>query len=291
MKDFRLKDYGEFDKSESGVTNGKALLSSYRDSIRKDLVSVKENYFYLGLHLLSLYDSNCYAFAYAQRSPHPRAYILSWLSIDGRSYNAAHSRFFFDYCEKEFGLVKSEVSRLINVVDEFRNETMSGFKYPYSEFGFSALCELLPLTEEQRACVGKDWTIKQIREYKRSLSGSGKSVVTYQQILNEEKSNAVATSQQVDDTEDKMEYNFRYTSISIPLHKLDYVKYGRFYAFTPQALCDKVMNLEDRYIELEQEKAALEKEVQRLKALLDIDITASNTEDVPVFNNGKISPF
>ena len=277
MKNFALKDYGVFNLSKSGVTEGKDLLNSYRDSIRKDLVSVKENSFYLGLHLLSLYDSNCYAYAYAQLSAAPNRYVDSFVNIDGRqSYCAAHSRFFFDYCEKEFGLDKSEISRIINVVDEFHNDTMSGFKYPYSEFGFSALCELLPLTEEQRACVGKDWTIKQIREYKRSLSGSGKSVVTYQQILNEEKSKSVATSQQVDDSEDRMEYNFRYTSIPIPLHKLDYAKYGRFYAFTPQALCDKVMHLEDRFVELEKEKSALEAEVQRLKSLLDIDITADS---------------
>lgn len=249
MIKFWLKDYGEFNVFESGVSEGKAILISYRDSIRKDLSSVKENYFYLGLHLLSLYNSNVYAYDYAHRSAAPNRYVDSFIQVNGRQFCAAHSRFFFDYCEKEFGLDKSEVSRFINVVDEFHNEYMSGFKYPYSEFGFSALCELLPLTEDQRVCVSKDWTIKQIREYKRGLFNPNKVVATSQQVKPTVQS--VATSQQKNEPED-LSLVFRCYAVKIPLSgdSSDYSKYDRFRGMSLQAICDKYLELENKYNDL-----------------------------------------
>ena len=59
------------------------------------------------------------------------------------------SEYFFAYCEDKFALEKPQISRLMNIVDEFGNKAR-GFKVQWKDFKYSQLCELLPLTEEQR---------------------------------------------------------------------------------------------------------------------------------------------
>ena len=57
----------------------------------------------------------------------------------------------------------------MNIVDEF-GDGLRCFKKKWEKFGYSQLCELLPLSDEERKPVKPDWTIKKIREYKKSLS-------------------------------------------------------------------------------------------------------------------------
>ena len=102
-----------------------------------------------------------------------------------------HQKVFFAVCESEFGLDKSQVSRFMNVVDEFGVENK--LRITWKDFKWSALVEMLPLTPEEREKVKSDWTIKQIRDYKKSLE-------------------PVATSQQTEDEKEddwKEPYEFR----------------------------------------------------------------------------------
>lgn len=87
-----------------------------------------------------------------------------------------------EFCEANLGLDKSAVSRCINVYKSFNAsesvEYCAGMKIKgaaidladeWKEYSYTQLCEMLPLTPEERKSVTPDMTIKQIREYKKSL--------------------------------------------------------------------------------------------------------------------------
>lgn len=139
------------------------------------------------------------------------------------------SDYFFAYCENVFALEKSQVSRLMNIADEFGDKAR-GFKAEWKDYKYSQLCELLPLTEEQRKAVKPDWSIKKIREYKKTL---------------------VATSQQEEINLPKAE-----TPPTV-------AKYARFEKWNKRELCDKIFELESERDELLNEIKALKSETQR----------------------------
>lgn len=82
-----------------------------------------------------------------------------------------------DFCEVNLGLDKSAVSRCINVYREFNaSNVLSEDKgcamelaEAWKDYSYTQLCEMLPLTPEERRKVTPDMTIKQIREFKKSL--------------------------------------------------------------------------------------------------------------------------
>ena len=89
-----------------------------------------------------------------------------------------------DFCDVNLGLDKGAVSRCINVYKEFNafNDVsyIGGGKIigcamdlseKYKDYSYTQLCEMLPLTEYDREQITPDMTIKQIREYKKSLKG------------------------------------------------------------------------------------------------------------------------
>lgn len=109
-----------------------------------------------------------------------------------------------DFCDRNLGLDKSAVSRCINVFREFnaaddvtyKNGLQKvGCKMDLSEkwkdYSYTQLCEMLPLTPDQRKKIKPDMTVKQIREYKKALKN--KSVASTQQ--NDSEKDSVATSQ------------------------------------------------------------------------------------------------
>jgi|GEM_PF-4931031 len=122
-----------------------------REKVLEDLAASKTNYFYLGAHLLDIWLTRTYAVH----------------KFDVSNYSGAN---FFDYCKVYFGLYKSQVSRYMNIVSEF-GDGLRGFKDEYKEYSYSLLTEMLSLTPEQRKKVKANWTIKQIREYKKELAG------------------------------------------------------------------------------------------------------------------------
>lgn len=122
-----------------------------REKVLEDLAASKTNYFYLGAHLLDIWLTRTYAVH----------------KFDVSNFSGAN---FFDYCKVYFGLYKSQVSRYMNIVSEF-GDGLRGFKDEYKEYSYSLLTEMLSLTPEQRKKVKANWTIKQIREYKKELAG------------------------------------------------------------------------------------------------------------------------
>lgn len=134
-----------------------------REKVLEDLAASKTNYFYLGVHLLDIWTVKSYG----------------GHEFDVNNYSAAN---FFDYCNVNFKLDKSQVSRYMNIVSEFGDKFI-GFKEEWKPFSYSQLSEMLSLTPEQRKEVKPDWTIKRIREYKKELAGE--SVATSQQKVKE----------------------------------------------------------------------------------------------------------
>lgn len=145
MIDFNCRD------SWGGNTYDKSDEKWLREKVLEDLSAAKTNYFYLGDHLLDIWNLRTYGVH----------------KFDVNNYSGAN---FFDYCNVNFKLDKSQVSRYMNIVSEF-GDGLGGFKDEYKDYSYSLLTEMLPLTPEQRENVKPDWTIKQVRDYKKELAG------------------------------------------------------------------------------------------------------------------------
>ena len=154
MIDFKEKrfDYKSICKEDE------EMLELRSADILKDLENEKTNFFYLGVHLIDLYNSGAYR-VYAKGITCEQMRIDYNLPIGAGNLC---SEYFFAYCENKFALEKSQISRLMNIADEFGNKAR-GFKAQWKDFKYSQLCELLPLTEEQRKAVKPEWSIKKIR--------------------------------------------------------------------------------------------------------------------------------
>ena len=88
-----------------------------------------------------------------------------------------------EFCEKNFGLDKTAVSRCINICkvfckgDQFVGALKeSGCKMylddRWSEYSYSQLVEMLSMSDDQRRQIKPEMTIKEIRELKKSLKES-----------------------------------------------------------------------------------------------------------------------
>lgn len=133
------------------------LYKKYSGNVEKTLGAGMNEKISLGRALISLWESNSYSVKAEEcLDVFPNALITN-----------CHQKVFFGVCESEYGLDKSQVSRLMNVVDEF----CIGDKLieRYSSFKWSALVELLPLSQEERASISPEWTVKQIREFKQKF--------------------------------------------------------------------------------------------------------------------------
>lgn len=91
---------------------------------------------------------------------------------------------FMECVEKNFGLDKSAVSRYINLWENFCATDDSGGKKmwideKYKDYGYSQLCEMLSLPDEERKEIKPDMTVSQIRDVKKQLRES-KKVATSQ---------------------------------------------------------------------------------------------------------------
>ena len=219
MIDFKQKRFQGVSSNEK--TENLEVLEKYAATIRKDLEDSKQNFFWLGVHLIDLYSSNTYSAIVGIRFNHEQIRNEYGFNLPIGAGNCC-ADFFFAYCFDEFGLDKTQVSRLMNIVDEF-GDGLRCFKKKWEKFGYSQLCELLPLSDEKRKPVKPDWTIKKIREYKKSL---------------------VATSQQGE--------------IELPeAEEPPKDKYARFEKWTKRELCDKIFDLEAQYDELLRENERL----------------------------------
>lgn len=113
-----------------------------------------------------------------------------------------------EFSEKNLGLDKSAVSRCINVYQNFNASWDVTYKNgvtsrgcamdlgeKWQDFSYTQLCEMLPLSEEQRKDIKPEMSIKQIREYKKSLKNKKSAVDASEDTLNNA-DNPVASTQQ-----------------------------------------------------------------------------------------------
>lgn len=200
--------------------------------IRATLSQIGNCKIYLGFKLIDLYKSKDYAA--------DQFLMCNSLGISGKKKGLRESSAFFAYCEKYFYLDKSQVSRYMNVADEF-GDMSCGVKPEWKDFGYSQLVELLPLTSEQRKAVKPEWTVKDIRDYKKLVATSQQDPIQ----------NTVATSQQNKDTAVTSDRcSFESECVFIPFGRDDLSAYSRFSGLTQKALCDKYLELEKKYTEL-----------------------------------------
>ena len=137
MIDFKKK---KFEGNYGNDEEYKKLLADYTKTIQKDLAAVKTDFFYLGVHLIDLYNSNTYSITFDRE----QLRIESNLAI---GVGNCCSECFFAYCYEKFGLDKTQVSRYMNIVDEF-GEKLISFDSAWNKYSYSQLCELLPLTPD-----------------------------------------------------------------------------------------------------------------------------------------------
>ena len=157
---------------------GKDVSAEYKkrsEAVKKAMPVSSPDKIALGYALIDLWNSN----SYSSKAKDCCKEFCNALKIN------CHSKVFFLVCEKEFSLDKSQVSRYMNIVDEFC--IGSNLRDEWKAYSYSQLSELLSLTAEQRKEVKPDWSIKRIREYKKSLK-------------------PVATSQKKNDFEEPEEY-------------------------------------------------------------------------------------
>lgn len=89
---------------------------------------------------------------------------------------------FEDFCDVNLGMDKGAVSRCINVYEQFNAsndiEYKAGIKTvgcsmylseKWKDYSYTQLCEMLPLSENERNNITPDMTVSQIRDYKKQL--------------------------------------------------------------------------------------------------------------------------
>ena len=84
-------------------------------------------------------------------------------------YTATGANSFSDFCENQFGISKSQASRLTQVAEKFLHETVIDENgktvYTYEAYTTSKLVEMLKATDEQLALITSDMTVLEIRQF------------------------------------------------------------------------------------------------------------------------------
>lgn len=83
-------------------------------------------------------------------------------------FTATGANSFSDFCENQFGISKSQASRLTQVAEKFLHETVIDENgktiYTYEEYTTSKLVEMLKATDEQLGLITSDMTVLEIRQ-------------------------------------------------------------------------------------------------------------------------------
>ncbi|MGN1044252.1 MAG: hypothetical protein ACI4PR_05655 [Acutalibacteraceae bacterium] len=136
--------------NESRVSENYSDFLSSVKYVHSDLNDLQHSYIRLGFHLHEIKKYNYYQhFGY---------------------WN------FYHFCADNFGLDRSTVSRLLDVSctfcmrhqDKPHLQTMF-IDEKYKDYSYSQLCEMIPLSSDQRKQIKPNMTVKQIRELKKQL--------------------------------------------------------------------------------------------------------------------------
>lgn len=220
--------------TDEELNEARVLYQQEIEDIKQSLNSVGGAKYDVGLKLIRMYESENYSSVFG--------WIFHHGCSNGESMGCTGGYVFSSECEKRFGLDKSQVSRYMNIVDEF-GDRENGFKDEWKDYSYSQLVELLPLSADERKKVEPTWTIKQIRDYKKRL------VATSQQVENVDKpACSVATSQQDKEAEKvrKARDVFMWQSVDIPVSddQYDFSQYYQFRWISLKALLDRLIAAE-----------------------------------------------
>lgn len=144
-----------------------AEFSKRSETIKKALPAGCPDKLYIGMLLIELWQSQ----SFCSQAKEVVNEFTNALKTN------CHAKVFFAVCEKEFALDKSQVSRYMNIVDEFctisRNSDLDDRRpvllFQWKKYSFSQLSEMLSLTDEQRTEVQPEWSVRRIRAYKKEL--------------------------------------------------------------------------------------------------------------------------
>ncbi|MBU5331435.1 DUF3850 domain-containing protein [Anaerocolumna aminovalerica] len=103
---------------------------------------------------------------------------------DGELYKEDGYSDIYDFALKEYNLTKSNVSRFMSINDKFSENGNSPFLIPeYAGYGSSKLSEMLTLDNEELKLISERTTVKEIREFKKTMAeaSENETVATSQQ--------------------------------------------------------------------------------------------------------------
>lgn len=117
--------------------------------VHEDICDIKKRYMKLGFHLAEIERCEYYR-------------------------DIGYTKF-YEFCESNYGLKKSEVSRCMNVFYRFsqRNGNVPTM-FPderYEEYDYSQLVEMLPLEDKEIKYIKPSMSVREIREFKKNCRG------------------------------------------------------------------------------------------------------------------------
>ena len=132
--------YGMINFGNETISDGAKGSFEY---IRDDIADIKKRYIALGFHL-SEFDKNEYFKEYG------------YSSLD-------------DFVLANFNIDKKALSRILSVYYKFSEPYKIFIADKYSEYSYSQLCEMVSLKDDELKSVTPKMTIREIRDYKKSL--------------------------------------------------------------------------------------------------------------------------
>lgn len=132
--------YGLIDYGNGEISEGAKGSFKY---IRDDIQDIKKRYISLGFHL-SEFDKNEYFKEYG------------YSNLD-------------DFVLVNFNIDKKALSRILSVYYKFSEPYKIFIADKYSEYSYSQLCEMVSLKDDELKNVNPQMTVRDIRDYKKSL--------------------------------------------------------------------------------------------------------------------------
>lgn len=132
--------YGLMNYGNDTISDGAKGSFEY---IRDDIADIKKRYIALGFHL-SEFDKNEYFKEYG------------YSNLD-------------DFVLANFNIDKKALSRILSVYYKFSEPYKIFIADKYSEYSYSQLCEMVSLKDDELKSITPRMTVRDIREYKKSL--------------------------------------------------------------------------------------------------------------------------
>lgn len=132
--------YGLMNYGNDTISDGAKGSFEY---IRQDIADIKKRYIALGFHL-SEFDKNEYFKEYG------------YSNLD-------------DFVLANFNIDKKALSRILSVYYKFSAPYKIYVSEKYSEYSYSQLCEMVSLKDDELKSVTPQMTVRDIRDYKKSL--------------------------------------------------------------------------------------------------------------------------